>query len=179
MNTRLLAVPLVAAFAVAYIAGTTPRQEEVPERNIPDVVVIPAIPPTPTFSPPSVDGTKWDSLLKTSSMSVDLDGKSIRVLAVDDTWRVQSRLRLNFFNEIDVKGKEKKGAYYINTMSANCNDNTLVIDASTVYTKDGEALATAENLGVLENPKNPENFITLWIAVVCKDLRDKKVPISI
>ena len=178
MITRLLAVPLVAAVAVAYIAATTPRQEEVPERNIPDVV-IPAIPPTPTFSPPSVDGTTWESLVKTSSMTVDLDGTSVKVFAVDDAWRVQSRLRISFLNEIDVKGQTKKGAYYINTMSANCNKNNLTIDASTVYSKDGEALATGENLGVLENPKNPESFITLWIAVVCKDLRGRKVPVSI
>ena len=175
---RLVPHALLVAFLATEIFSTA--DESRPSRSFeapfPSAIATPvAIPAKKTL--PMVDATgTWENLLSNDEMNIDIEASSIKQLSKYDHYEVFVRMRIGFSHEIDVAGKKEKGWYYINEMVANCQEDVLRIDKSTVFDKNGKELATGEDLGSLANPKSPKSFISLWLHVTCKDLKNQRPP---
>ncbi|WP_407307331.1 hypothetical protein [Acinetobacter sp.] len=118
----------------------------------------------------------WDIIMDTPEIEVGLDPASLKVAARNQGFEVSSNFRINFHQPINVGGKKEKDSYYVNHMTTVCNTGEMHVDSSDVYTADGTLVATGKNLGVLHDPKDPKSFITQWVFLVCKDLKDKRPP---
>lgn len=127
-----------------------------------------------TFS--STPPIKWEPLTTNPSFKIDMDAKSVKVVVVNEGFEVKTRLKMSFGQPINVAGKKKLGAYYVNEIAAVCKDDELKFEKSSVYTADGELLGTGVNLGSLKNPHNTNTFITVWMALSCDQVKGQKTP---
>ena len=125
-----------------------------------------------TDVPPTIP--EWEEVVNNPDIRIELNSESLNVIPQVDGFVVQSTFRINLFHEIDVEGKTKKGWFYINTMSTNCNTNEMHINESTVYSRDGEELITGKSLGKIPKSNNPKSFINIWTATVCKQFVGKR-----
>lgn len=132
--------------------------------------------PILTGSDTSLTGVQWDPLTTNPTFKIAMDAKSIKVVVVNNGFEIKTTLKMSFGQPIEVKGKKKLGAYYVNEIAAVCKDDKLKFEKSSVYTADGELLATKKNLGSLSNPHTGNNFITVWMALSCKQVQGLKVP---
>jgi hypothetical protein len=124
----------------------------------------------------SLTGTQWDPLTTNPTFKIAMDAKSVKIVVVNDGFEIKTRLKMSFGQPIEVNGQKKLGAYYINDISAVCKDDKLKFDKSSVFAADGELLATGKNLGSLANPHSANNFVTVWMALSCNQVKNLKVP---
>jgi len=122
---------------------------------------------------------KWEPLTTNPNFKIDMDAKSIKVVVVNQGFEVKTTLKMSFGEPIEVKGKKKLGTYYVNEIAAVCKDDELKFEKSSVYTADGELLGSGVNLGSLKNPHNSKTFISVWMALSCNQVKDRKVPMFI
>jgi len=128
---------------------------------------------TQQIKPAQAVPKSWESLVKSDEMDIDLDPASLQVQGRNNGFEVSTNFRMNFHNPITVDKKDKKGAYYVNRMTAICKTGEMRIDSSDVYTESGELIATGKDLGTMRNPKDPKSFITQWVFVACSGVKGK------
>lgn len=117
----------------------------------------------------------WSNVLEQPNFKIDIDPKSIKLIIRQGGFEMLSRLKMDFGRPIQLPGK-KPGAYYVNEVSAKCKDDTLIIEKSTLFTAEGEVVASGVDVAVIKNPKNPQSFITVWLHLACNQFKGKRPP---
>jgi hypothetical protein len=128
---------------------------------------------------PIQDVTEFVRIGASPAFEIEVDMKSLFIRQHNGGYEVSSTLRLKLFQERVVEGAKKKGSYFIDSVTAICRDDKLVLNSATLYAEDGEALATSTQLGAIKNPRIPGNFITDYLDVVCNDAKKFKPALMI
>ena len=97
----------------------------------------------------------------------EIDANSIRYAPGKLALSVKSRMRVTMLLPINVTGKKKLGAYYIDELTMRCEKDELIIDEMTLFSADGEALATSKEPTVLPNPRVKDHVVTELLARSC------------
>ena len=114
----------------------------------------------------------------TMEFTVEVNLDSIKAVRGDKGWEVFSQIRRTLNKEIDVKGKAKRGLYYEDKLLTRCAPDILIVYTSTLFARDGEALSESKEETVIKNPKEPGNFITDYIDIMCNSATKKKPAIT-
>ena len=109
----------------------------------------------------------WTPYAASEYFLVEVDLSSIKVRGGVGDWEVSSNVKFTPASEIAIKGKKKKGAYFIHSVTAKCKEDKLIIDEVTLFAKDGTALTRQQNPGELTNPGVDGNFVTEYLKVTC------------
>jgi len=120
--------------------------------------------------------TEYVHVGNTTAFSVEVDMKSFQIEPKVGGWQIKSTIKRTLFKEMAVEGKKKKGAYYVDRTTTQCTQDTFRVDESTLFAKDGEALAEGTDLLEVDNPHIPGNFFTDFIEIVCGVTKNVKPP---
>lgn len=118
--------------------------------------------------------TEYLSLGQTAEFTVEVDIKSLAVVSKIGGYQITSTIRRKLFVEEVVKGKRKKGAYYIERIITKCAQDSININKSTLFAADGTAVSNSKNLVELINPHVNGNFVTNFINIMCNSSQPDK-----
>lgn len=124
-------------------------------------------------TPFSANPPDYQLLGTTELYKVEIDMKSLKATSKIGGWQVRSTMKRTMINELVVPGKPKKGAYYVDTVTTRCAQDTVTIDTSTLYAKDGEVLVTSDVPVELPNMNVADSFVSVYIRIMCSN--DKKL----
>jgi len=136
--------------------------------------VTPSTPPDTKPAQPA-----WSNVVELPNFKVDVDPKSIRMVVRNNGFEMLSTMKMDFGVPIQVPGKTKVGAYYVNEVVVKCKDDSFDIEKSTVYSVDGEVLASGVGVATIKNPKSAKSFITVWLHMSCNQFKGKHPPMVI
>lgn len=105
----------------------------------------------------------------TEQFAIEIDMNSFQTSAKVGGWQVKSSMRRVLLVPLAVPGKEKKGAYYLDTTTVRCAQDTFTVDTTSLHAADGEVLAASYTPMTFQNPRSGKNFVTMFLTVVCND----------
>ena len=117
----------------------------------------------------------WSLYGINTEFKVEVDTSSLVVKQVDGAWEISSLFKFTPTEPVSVKGKTKKGVYYIDAITARCRNDKLMLDEITLYAADGTALETGKNLGEISNPRLEGHFVTDYLTTMCNAAESKKL----
>lgn len=107
----------------------------------------------------------------TELFGIEVDLNSFRAEVKAGGWQVKANIRRLLLKQVSVPGKEKKGAYYLDSTTVSCARDTFTVDTTSLHAADGEVLGASSAPLTFQNPLVEDNFVSKFLEVICNSER--------